>query len=574
VSPADSSSTRDRVQEIVAEILEIAVGDIGADDSFYDDLGATSLEKVAMITHFEREFGISIGDAEAAAVRSVADAAVLVAERAERITVDLVGRLLGDRGERRAYLDPDVGEVSYARLRAAAADYASGLGAVEPGTRALVVAEDSVATVVAVLGLWWAGCVPVLAGPMLTDADLRYLVDDSRPPLAHLDLPPARQETLRAAYDWASVSTGEELRARFRTAPGTSAGSPHQWLTSGEALVQYTSGSTGTPKGVRHSAGGISAMLDGFGSVARFTQDDLVLSTARMSFGYGFGSSVLCALAAGSAVVLLRGTVDRHAVAAALREHRPTVFCSVPRLYADLVRAADGFDSPRLCVSAGESCPPALIEAIRDAFGAEFMNCLGATEVMHVVLATPAQRRADAMIGVAVPGVTATVRDEHGAQVRDGLQGRLHIAGATVALGYLGRSGAGTFADGGAYTGDLVRRTADGDFEYLCRADDILNLGGYKVAPAEIETVVRGAAGVRECVVVGGADEHGLQQAIAYVVTDGTPEDDVRRAVRARLRTGLAAYKRPARVEFLDALPTTTTGKVAKFALRERVARS
>ncbi|MGW0578610.1 AMP-binding enzyme [Streptomyces sp. NPDC002920] len=115
-----------------------------------------------------------------------------------------------------------------------------------------------------------------------------------------------------------------------------------------------------------------------------------------------------------------------------------------------------------------------------------------------------------------------------------------------------------------------MRRAPDGTFTHLCRADDLLNLGGYKVYPREIESVVRGADGVQDCVVVGGRDADGLEQAVAYLVAGpGFDTAVVRRTVIAAIRGGLAVYKRPARLEFLDKLPTTSTGKLAAFELRK-----
>jgi acyl-coenzyme A synthetase/AMP-(fatty) acid ligase len=116
----------------------------------------------------------------------------------------------------------------------------------------------------------------------------------------------------------------------------------------------------------------------------------------------------------------------------------------------------------------------------------------------------------------------------------------------------------------------MVRRAPEGDLRYLCRTDDMLNLGGFRVAPAEIEQVVRAADGVADCAAVGYVDGSGLQHAAAYVVAaNGVGPDDVRRRVRAALKAGLAPFKHPSRLEVVDTLPTTSTGKLARFKLRE-----
>jgi acyl carrier protein len=585
----------DRLREIVASVLEMDLEDVRLDACLYEDLGADSLEKVAIVAQIESHFSVLLSAEEAAAVHSVKDAMTLLrAKGVVRTQADLVERLVGahlsaGHGDRIYSIDPDIGEVSYARLHQAARGYAGALEAngVPAGTRGLIVADDSVASVVAILGLWWYGCVPVPVSPMLTDSEIRFVAGDCAAGIVHLDVAPPKQRALETEFGSLIQLTGGQVIEALRSGADTAAYRPNDapsvstWPADREALVQYTSGSTGTPKGVMHAATGLDAMLDGFGGIFGLRPDDIVLSTAKMSFGYGFGSSVLCPLAAGAGAILLRGSVDVHLVSAALRRHRPTVLCSVPRMYAALLdrverEGASAFSSLRLCVSAGERCPARLSERVRNTIGVEFMNCLGATEVMHIAVATPPSQSMPGSIGFPVPGVTATVRNENGIPVPDGVEGRLHIAGPTVALGYLNRSEetSAAFADQGAYTNDIVRRTVNGDIQHVCRTDDILNLGGYKVAPCEIEGVVRETDGVADCVVVGGADENGLEHAVVYAV----PEADVdhariRRAVLVSIRTKLAAFKRPARVEFLDALPVTSTGKLATYKLRERVMR-
>jgi acyl-coenzyme A synthetase/AMP-(fatty) acid ligase/surfactin synthase thioesterase subunit len=486
--------------------------------------------------------------------------------------MNLLDRLVGthvDRGagDRIAYVDAEVGEVTYAQLTGAVRRYSAMLAehGVKPGTNGLVVADDAVATVVAVLGLWANQCVPVPVSPLLADSELTFIASDCGAGFVHLDRP-ARGDLFPGIPQW---------RGLVPSSDGFGEQEPAAAATDRAVLIQYTSGSTGVPKGVLHGLAGIEAVLDGFGRTLALTPDDTVLSTAKLSFGYGFGNSLLFPLAAGARAVLLSGPVDPHRLSATVGDHRPTVLFSVPRMYHGLVELAARGGTPdlgsvRLAVSAGEHLPADLHQRFEDTFGVPLVNGLGATEVLHIVVATRPNRTEKGATGRPVPGVVASVRDPEGGEVYNGAEGRLHIAGPTVALGYLDRpeQTAKTFADGGAYTGDVVRHEA-GLVWYVCRGDDLLNLGGYRVSPLEIEAVARQTEGVADCAVVGHTDPAGLQEAVTYLVpAPGADRDRLRRAVTRSFRDHLAPFKRPSRVEVLDALPTTSTGKLARFKLR------
>ena len=292
-----ATTTDERLRTIVATILQLEPGEIADDASFYDDLGADSLEKVAITAEIEMKFGVTLSTDEAAGIFSIADArSVLaakhsdvtrpqadpsVASQAARATtrtaagtsasesaaVDLVQRLVGrhvdaGHGADRAYLDPDVGSVSYAELHRAAASYAAALdgAGVAAGSRCLVLAEDSVATVIAILGLWWHGCVPVPVSPAAPQRDLEFILADCAAGAVHLDGTAVRRsDPVGGLARPAAVHRGRgQSRAGLDCSPRPGpVPQRYDWAADAEVLVQYTSGSTGAAKGVRQSASGV-----------------------------------------------------------------------------------------------------------------------------------------------------------------------------------------------------------------------------------------------------------------------------------------------------------------------------
>jgi acyl-coenzyme A synthetase/AMP-(fatty) acid ligase len=215
--------------------------------------------------------------------------------------------------------------------------------------------------------------------------------------------------------------------------------------------------------------------------------------------------------------------------------------------------------------------PAELFERFLETFRVPLINALGTTEVGHIILATRPSQPEPGSTGYPVPGATVTVRDDAGRLLPDGVEGRMHVASASIALGYLNRPEATrrTFADGGVYTSDIVHRTAKGDIRHVSRVDDMLNLGGFKISPVEIESVMRKIDGLEDCAVVAEVDREGLGQAVAYAVPSaGVKADDLRRAIVASFRAHLALFKRPTRIEVLNELPVNFNGKLTRSTLR------
>lgn len=133
-------------------------------------------------------------------------------------------------GDRVSHVDPDIGEVTYAQLHDAVVGYAGALRerGIPAGARALVVADDSVATTAAILGLWWHGCVPVPVSPALSDPELRFMAADCEAAFAHFDVPNAARRELGADIDQLPRTTGDEVRTIFMSDTESQAYAPQR----------------------------------------------------------------------------------------------------------------------------------------------------------------------------------------------------------------------------------------------------------------------------------------------------------------------------------------------------------
>ena len=343
------------------------------------------------------------------------------------------------------------------------------------------------------------------------------------------------------------------------------------------AFWLYTSGTTGKSKGAIHRHGSVRVACETYGTqVLGIRPEDRCLSAAKAFFAYGLGNSLLFPLSAGAVTVLEPDPARPEVVAQRVREYGVTLFFAGPTFFAAMLRAglpADALAGVRLAASAGEALPAALYQRWTGYFGVDILDGLGMTEMLHIFLSNREGQVRPGTTGVAVPGYELKILDETGMAAPAGTAGTLFVRGESAATGYWSRYEASRLVFQGEWlrTGDTYIQDTDGYYICLGRTGDMLKASGVWVSPAEVEDRLLAHEAVAQAIVVAGLDPDGLEKPVAYVVLRPGAA-----ATEAELiefcRAGLPAYKRPRRVVFADAYPTTTTGKIRRVELREMAA--
>src|SRR5229473_2463849 len=425
-------------------------------------------------------------------------------------------------GDRTALVTP-AGSISYAALqrltdRAAHALRAQG---VEPEQRVALLMADGPGWAATFFGALKLGAVAVPLNTRLAPADLRAVLADCRPRVLVADRPLLEA----AAIDPAAV--------------------------------------------------GARAVLD-FDTLVRDAPAVRVFATSKLFFAYALGNLLLIPLLARATAYLHPGWPDPAAVARVMREFAPTLFFSVPTVYARLLRAdlhADTFRSARLCISAGERLPGDVYDTWRARFGVEILDGIGATETVFMVLSNrPGQSRAESS-GVPVPGTEARLLDAEGRPVADGEEGVLWVRTPSQAAAYYRRldHSRRTFVGDWFRTGDVYRREPGGHHVHCGREDDFFKVAGQWVSPVQVESVLLRHPQVLDGGVVGAPEAGGLIKTFVFVVPRdpaGAPEA-LRAEVRRFLEAALAPHQRPREIRIVSELPRTATGKLQRFRLRE-----
>jgi len=484
------------------------------------------------------------------------------------------------RGDKPAFVGPDA-MLTYEDLRRHVNRMGHLLRSLGVGRehRVLLVLDDTTVFPIAFLGAMRIGAVPVPVSALDKADNFRHYVQDSYATVVITDAPtlPRLREALagEALRYVARGSRSEdviELDEALAAQPDELAPAPAH--RDDMAFWLYSSGSTGKPKGVVHLQHDIEVTCETYArQVLELREDDVNLSTTKLFHAYGLGNALTFPLWFGATSVLRTGPPKPDSILATLRERRPTVFFSVPALYALLVRdeSADGaLDSVRLCVSAAEALPPQTAERWKERFGLDIIDGIGSTEMLHIYCSNRPGRVEAGTCGRAVPGYELRIVDESGAVLDGPAIGGLEVRGDSCAAFYWHQHEKTKACMRGDWfsSGDRFERREDGAYVYVGRMDDMLKVGGLWVSPIDMEHVLFQHPRVRGVGVIGVTIEDASRIA-AYVECEGDGDDALADELRTWCKDRMRRYEYPHVVEFVDELPRTLTGKVQRFRLRE-----
>ena len=431
---------------------------------------------------------------------------------------------------------------------------------------------------IAFLAVTRAGAVAAPLNPAYTADEFAFYMSDSASQLALVEggPHPAREAADSLSLPAAQLSpgaagtqvswSGRDLSARVDPVP------PRADAT---ALFLHTSGTTSRPKGVPLSHGNILSSVRNMADTYRLSREDVAMVVMPLFHVHGLIGVALATLATGGALVL-PPRFSAGAFWPVRKASGATWYSAVPTIHRILLDRADSDGAPAESFRFIRSCSAALAASVHSRlecrFGAPVIEAYGMTEAAHQMSSNPlppAERRAGT-VGAGT-GVDVSVRDGEGREVAAGERGEVCVRGPNVMGGYVANPAANeaAFVDGWFRTGDQGTLSADGYLTLTGRLKELINRGGEKISPVEVDEALLSHPAVAEAVTFGSPDDkYGECVRAAIVLSSEATAEEVRRHCAGRL----AAFKVPDRIHIVAEIPRTATGKIQRRIVAETLA--
>lgn len=451
---------------------------------------------------------------------------------------------------------------SHARLRAAVLGAATGLRerGLGPGDRVLLRIGNETGFAVAYLACIAAGIVPVPTSAMLTAREITRIGAE----IAHA-LVIAGEGIALPEGDRAPVLSVADLTAMARLPPsGFERGDPDRL-----AYIVYTSGTSGRPRAVMHAHRAILARAMMFDGWYGLRPSDRLLHAGAFNWTFTLGTGLMDPWTAGATALIPADGTAIEQIPLLARRHGATIIAAAPGVFRRMLRAEwAALPDLRHGLTAGERLDPALRRAWQARSGTDLHEAMGMSECSTFLSGSPVRPAPEATAGYPQPGRRVAILSPDGRPLPAGEPGVLavHRSDPGLFLGYLGQpeETAERYQGEWFLTGDLAVEAADGAISTLGRADDMMNAGGFRVAPAEVEDVLVPVPGAGDVAVTELALGSGARIIAAFWTGPATAE-----TMRTAADAGLARYKQPREYIRIDALPRTPTGKINRRALRD-----
>ncbi|MFA6574744.1 MAG: AMP-binding protein [Nocardioides sp.] len=516
---------------------------------------------------------------------------------------DLVTAAAEESPDRLALVESGGRSLTWAQLEQEVSRVATGLGAagVVGGRRVMSVLGNRIEFVTTYLGTLRAQAVAVPVNPSSTAGELARMIVDSgsRMVVAEGSTVSAVREAvalLTRALDGDTEGLGEvdpEVLARLTLPrvvvvgttllPGersydhlradTPRSTPPLQDPEKLAALLYTSGTSGRPRAAMLTHRALLANIEQVAAVEppMMHGDDVVLGVLPLFHVYGL-NAVLGGVLRHRAKLVLAERFDPQGTLDLIEDEACSVVPIAPPVFAywrDIEALEERLGPVRLILSGSAPLSTEVIEEFSERTGIPIHQGYGLTEASPVVTSTLcSQSQQFGSVGAALDGIEIRLVDEAGRLPFGDDPGEIQIKGANLFSGYWPDGADGPDDEGWWSTGDVGFLDKTGDLFLVDRLKELVIVSGFNVYPVEVEDVIRETPGVAEVAVIGVEDPVSGEAVVAYVVATGADAAQVEAAVRERCETRLARFKQPSRIEVVDELPLTVTGKVQKGRLR------